>query len=507
MGLFSLRPLGWRGPLADSYWGSVAMVLCALTPFLVLSAAVTALQSQISPSVHLGDPGMQMSAGMADAAYCFGTILAVQLTSRLPGRRLLVVYAILFTVGSVITASASSPAPFFLGRILQGLSTSLMLITAAPALVLGFPLLRMRSTAVVMNMGIFGAVAVGPLIGGAFAGFGDWRLLFWIATGVGAVTVLLSLLTFADTEPMDRELEYDVESLLFASVGCGCAFFGASELVNHPFVSAIVLIPIAVGAACLIGMMVHQAFVSDPLMPIRQLGHTIPVAAIALAMFAGAGSVGLVGVLQAVATDHHLSTAIFWPEFGGAVLTAVAFGRLFFTRWVPVLAFAGLACLAGTAALMTGAATGNAGLIAVGTGGVGLGVGGAVAPGLFVAGFSLPSMQLQRIFALVEMLRGVAAFLSAPIILHVAMTTGSDPSGGIRIATWATTGLLVLGVLLVTGIVTSGGVRLQTPRLEQWQQGDGVAIESAPFGAALRRRREEWRSEEAVARPARLQKD
>src|ERR1700760_1127134 len=98
------------------------MGLCALTPFLVLSAATPPLANLIGPDVHLGSAGMEMSAGMADAAYCFGTVLAVQLTARLPGRRLLVGYALVFVIASILTAGATSPGEFFAGRILQGLA-------------------------------------------------------------------------------------------------------------------------------------------------------------------------------------------------------------------------------------------------------------------------------------------------------------------------------------------------------------------------------------------------
>lgn len=488
LSLFSLDPIAWRGALAGSYWGAVAMVIAALTPFLVLSAAINPLQTQIAHSVGLGSSGMEMSAGMADAAYCFGTILAVQLTSRLPGRRLMLLYAAVFTIASIFTASAASPAVFFAGRILQGLTTSLMLITAAPALVLGFPVVRMRSTAMVMNMGIFGAVAVGPVIGGAFVSLGDWRLLFWIAAAVGAVALALGVLTFADQPPADPELEYDLESLGFASVGCTAAFFGASSLTNHPFVSPIVLGPLALGIVCLIALIVHQIYVKDPLMPIRQLGHTVPIAAIVLAMCAGAGSIALVGLLQVTVVAHHISSAVFWPEFGGAVLTAFLFGRLFFTRYTPLFAFAGLAVLAGTGLLVTGAAHGDTALIAAGTGGLGLGVGASVAPGLFVAGFAMPAQQLQRIFALVELLRGVAAFLTAPLLIHLAETTGTNLGDGVSHAIWASTGLLVIGALVVSAIVAAGGLRLSNPRFAEWQAGETTAIESTPLFGRIRRR-------------------
>jgi MFS family permease len=486
--IFSLEPLNWQGPLAGNYWGAVTLVLAALTPFLVLSAAIGPLGAAIDSGVHIGQAGSEMSAGMADAAYCFGTILAVQLAALLPGRRMLLIYAAVFTAASVLIALAHSPALFFVGRIAQGMSTSLMLITAAPALVLGFPLVRMRSTAIVMNMGIFGAVAVGPVVGSAFVSIGDWRLLFWIAAAVGALACLMIVLTFTDQAPMDRSLEFDFESLGLASVGCVAAFFGASSLVNHPFVSAIVLIPIILGISCIVGLIVHQVFVKDPLMPIRQLGHTVPIAAIVLAMVAGAGSVAMVGLLSVTVEAHHVSAAVFWPEFGGAVITAGLFGRLFFTKWIPVLAFAGLIILAATAVLLTGTTGGNTTLIVLGTAGIGLGVGASVAPGLFVAGFTMPALQLQRIFALVEMLRGIGAFLTAPILLHVAATVGTSQASGIQTATWITMALLGVGALVVGFIIVSGGFRLNTPQLEAWQAGGPPAIQSPPLFARLRSR-------------------
>jgi MFS family permease len=53
----------------------------------------------------------------------------------------------------------------------------------------------MRSTAVVMNLCIFGAVAVGPVIGGIQAGATHWRPLFWVVAGLAALTVVFAVLT------------------------------------------------------------------------------------------------------------------------------------------------------------------------------------------------------------------------------------------------------------------------------------------------------------------------
>jgi hypothetical protein len=68
-------------------------------------------------------------------------------------------------------------------------------------------------------------------------------------------------------------------------------------------------------------------------------------------------------------------------------------------------------------------------LVAAGSALIGLGV-GASSPALFLAGFSLRSAQIQRLFALIELLRGVTAFLVAPILLYLATVIGSSMTAG-----------------------------------------------------------------------------
>lgn len=476
----------FKGPLADRYWAAVALVLLALTPFLVLTSAVSALSEEVGRAVGLGEAGMEMTAGMANAAYCFGTVAAVQLTQRLPARRMLVAFSSLFVVASLFAAWAPSPGLFVAGRVFQGLATSLMLIAAAPPLVIGWPTKRLRPTAVTMNLGIFGAVALGPVIGGLFAAAESWRTLFWVVAGLGAAALAFVLLTYEDQPPQDTGAPVDVVSLGLASSGSGLAFFGASELVSHSLTSAVVLLPMLAGVALLLGLIAHQFFVEDPLMPVRRLAHTIPVAAILTAMCAGAASVAAIDLagmaleLQKVPPGH--SGALFLPEFGAAIVTALLFGAIFFTRWTPVMALAGLVLLGGGAAVLTGAATGSDAIFLVGAGLVGLGVGSSVSPALFVTGFSLPSGQLPRIFALVELLRGAAAFLAAPLLLHMAETVGAAPAVGIEPAMLVAMGIALGGAVAAVGIFTAGGARLQRPDVETWLAEEGPAIHSPALG-------------------------
>jgi MFS family permease len=475
-----------QGPLADSYWAAVALVIFALTPFLVLTSAVSSLNELIGGSLHLGESELQMTTGMANAAYCFGTVLSIQLIARLPPRRVLLGLIVTFVIASVAAAWAPVAWFFIVGRILQGLTTAMMLIAAVPTLVTGWPARREPPTAATMNLAIFGAVALGPVVGGVAAGLETWRTLFWIVAAVGAAGLLMVVLTYEDAEPQDPDAPIDVVALLLAGFGTAAAFFGTAQLGGHSFGAPIVLIPMLAGVGLILALMVHQYFVDDPLMPVEQVANTIPVAAILTAMCAAAASVGLVELAQSALelqkVDPTHAAMLFWPEFGGAVLMAIVFGSIFFTRWVAALALGGMAVLAGAAAILSGVATGSQALVAVGSGAVGIGVGASVAPALFTAAFTLPSPRLPRIFALIELLRGVAAFLAGPLLLHMSETVGVSPASGIRSAVWVCFGIALVGGLVAMAIWVAGRARLQRPDIEPWLEGEKPAIESTPLG-------------------------
>ncbi len=451
--------------------------------------AVTPLTQILGRQVGLSPQALQTTDGMANAAYAFGTVAAVQFAVHLHGRRMLILYATLFVIGSVLAASALTPGLFIAGHVLQGLCTSLMLIAAVPALVTGWPADKMPFTAVIMNLCIFGAVALGPVIGGVQAGADDWRPLFWIVAGIGGLALLFALLTFEDQEPQDPSAPWDWVAMALAGFGTAAAFFGASELATHPMTSVIVMVPLLTGAGLVIVLVIDQYLIRRPLMPVRQLATTFPVAGIAIALTAGAASVAAIELagtaLQKQGDPIHIAM-LFWPQFGGALATAALFGALFRTRFVPLLAFTGLLVLGGGAAVMVHVATGSHVLVIVGSGLVGLGVGAAVSPALFIAGFSLRSAQLQRVFALIELLRGVAAFMVAPILVHLSMTVGATPAAGVSTAMWVCVGLAAGGAIFSGYLFALGHGRLQRPGLEQWNSGDAAAWDSPPLASGIR---------------------
>jgi MFS family permease len=479
--------------LAGRYPAAAAMVVFALIPYLALSAALEPLTPIIARDLHTSLQTMSLGLGLANAGYAVGTVLAVALAQHLPQRRLLVGYALLLVIGSIMAASAHTPAVFITGHVLQGLCTSLMLIAAVPPLALGFGTSRLRETAVIMNLCIFGAVALGPAIGGIQAQADAWRPLFFIIAGISVAALALTILTFEDAPPANPSAPTDPLAIALAAAGSVAAFLGASQLLTHKFLDPVAFVPLVTGLALIVVLMVYQFRAKRPLLTIRSmLTSTMPVAGVVVALFAAAASVSAsfltAALLLARYGPLHVGL-LYLPELGGAIITAFALGAVINRRQMHYLPLVGMAFLAAGIAVFLIQIPASQATTLIGSGLTGIGLGASVAPALFVAGFSLPSASLQRVFAIVELLRAVAAFMIAPVFAHLAATVGGSLRAGTEIALWIGFVLAVGGAAIGVGLYLLGGARPQAPNLERFLAGEAPAWYSPPLLARVRRRR------------------
>jgi MFS family permease len=479
-----------QGPLAGRYPAVATMVMFALIPYLALSAALEPLTPIIAKELHMSLQTMSLSSGMANAAYAAGTVLAVQFAQHLPQRRMMVLYATLLVIGSVLAASAQDPAMYITGHVLQGLCTSLLLISAVPPLAIGYPASKLHTTAMIMNMCIFGAVALGPAIGGLQASSHAWRPLFWIIAAIAASALILAVLTFDDAPAANPDSPRDLPAIALAAIGCAAAFFGASELLTNPFLSVVTIVPLLGGLATIIVLVVYQFRAKKPLLTIRPLlTSTMPVAGIVVALFAAAASVSATVLTAAVLSIRYgplQAGLLYLPEVAGAIITAVLLGKIITKRSLHYLPLAGMGFLAAGIGVFCINVPSSQGATLIASGLTGIGLGATVAPALFVAGFSLASASLQRVFAIVELLRAVAAFMIAPIFVHFAVNYAGGLDAGTSVALWIGLGLAVAGAAIGVAIYALGGARPQTPDIDAFVAGECPAWYSPPLLARLR---------------------
>ncbi len=250
-------------------------------------------------------------------------------------------------------------------------------------------------------------------------------------------------------------------------------------------------------------LIVYQYRAPQPLLTIRtMLSSTMPVAGIVVALFAAAASVSATVLTAAVLLLHYGALHVgllYLPEVAGAVITAILLGVVFNKRGLHYLPLVGMMFLAAGIAVFRIEVPASETLTLLGSGLTGIGLGATVAPALFVAGFSLASASLQRVFAIVELLRAVAAFMIAPIFAHFALTVGGSLDAGTGIALSIGFGLALGGAAIGVLVYLLGGARPQTPDIDRFLAGEAPAWYSPPLLARLRRRASEHRG---AAQPA-----
>lgn len=482
-----------HAPLARHYAGAVVLALLALCPFLVLSTASVLFQDDLVRDLHTTLFGVQLADGLANAGYAFGAVASADLIQRMSSRTLFLACEAGFVVGSLVAATAPGVTVFVVGRTLQGVATGMLLVVALPPLITRHGAGRLPTTALFINLGLFGVVTLGPVVGGVVATTFAWRALLVGVAVVGVGGAVMGFLVFEPESPSDLNpgMGFDWSAMPVAAAATVLPFLGVSWLSKGSFSSPGFLVPLVVGVAALVLLVVRQYRKPRPLMPVRLLAHTLPVTGVSAAMVAGAGFTTLIDL-----TLVYLLHVTRLPPLAAGVLpvgqiVGVGAGALLFravlrTRWLPALTFGGLASVAvGGGVLLVAVPGRDLTGIALAALLLGFGAGAGVTPGLFMAGLSVPSSRIGPTFALVELLRSEAAFLLAPVLLRVAMG-GADLSRGVWFSSLVVLVITAASAVVLLGLLLLGGVRPHRPDLEGWLGGDSAAFHSPPLAAVLR---------------------
>jgi EmrB/QacA subfamily drug resistance transporter len=142
-----------------------------------------------------------LGAGFTDLQWVFDAyalplaafvLTAGSLADRLGRRRIFVVGLVIFSAASLLCALAPNPAVLNLSRALQGTGAAAMFAVSLALIAHEFPAGRQRAAALgVYGATIGGAVAIGPLVGGALTDAVGWQSIFYLNLPVGAVAIVI----------------------------------------------------------------------------------------------------------------------------------------------------------------------------------------------------------------------------------------------------------------------------------------------------------------------------
>ena len=290
-------PIGLKGMNANTTtdrtrWAAL-YVLCAGMLMIVLDATI----------VNVALPSIQDDLGFSQSnlawvvnAYliAFGglLLLAGRAGDLLGQRRVFLVGLAIFTVASVLCATAQTQGMLIVARFVQGVGGALTSAVVLGMIVTMFPEPREQAKA----LGVYGFVAsaggsIGLLAGGVLTDAINWHWIFFINAPIGVLTMVLALRWIEARPGLGVKQGADLPGAVLLTAGLMLGVYTILGVIEYGWTSQRTLSLAGISAVLLVAFVVRQAMIDNPLMPLRLFrsrnvtGANIVMALVVVGMF------------------------------------------------------------------------------------------------------------------------------------------------------------------------------------------------------------------------------
>jgi EmrB/QacA subfamily drug resistance transporter len=249
----------------DRKWWTLIAVCTATFMLLLDITVVNVALPDIQRSLHSSFSDLQWVVD----AYSL-TLAAFLLTAGVIGdiygrREVFAIGLVIFSLSSLVCGLSTSPLMLNLARAVQGVGGAVMFATSLALIASAFTG-RDRGTAFgIYGAVIGGAVAVGPLIGGAITSGIGWRWIFFVNVPIGVVAVGITFAKIAESkDPRRRRIDWvgfvTFSGSLFALV------FALVRGNDLGWGSATIVILLVLAVLLLAAFFVNEARTGDPML-------------------------------------------------------------------------------------------------------------------------------------------------------------------------------------------------------------------------------------------------
>ena len=195
--------------------------------------------------------------------------LSAYLLGRFSTRRLFIFGVGIFSLFSLVAATAPNFPVLLVARALQAVGSGIVMPMTVTLVMLSFPREKRGTAMGLVTLVIGFAPAIGPTVGGLLCDFIGWRALFGVITVLGVVVLLLGVRFILNREGFES-YSLDVPSVILMVCGMVCLLYGISSITS----SANIVLPIAlivVGAAVLAVFFRRQLHLEEPMLRVTVL--------------------------------------------------------------------------------------------------------------------------------------------------------------------------------------------------------------------------------------------
>jgi EmrB/QacA subfamily drug resistance transporter len=459
---------------------------------VVVLGAIMSILDVTVVSVALPTFQTEFNATYAEVAWTMtGYTLALATVIPLTGwaadrfgtKRLYMAALVLFTLGSILCATADSISQLIAYRVLQGLGGGMLMPLGMTIMTRAAGPERIGRLMAVLGIPMLLGPIGGPILGGWLIDVASWHWIFLINLPIGAVALIYAWVVLPKDTPEPSE-SFDFIGMLMLSPGLALFLFGVSSLPEEGTMSATkVWLPMLVGGLLVIGFVFYSFKPRHPLLDLRLLrNRNLTVSTITLAVFTvafmGAGLLFPSYFLQIRGESTLDAGLLMAPQGIGAMVTMPIAGVL--ADKVPVgrtVPFALLLIAAGFFTF-TQVGTDTSYLLLCGSLFVmGLGMGGTMMPIMTSALRTLTNHEVARGSTLLNILQQIAGSVGTAI-MSVILTDQLNDSPVIPGVTNPVTGAPVTEAGLAIGAVQDPAIAQTVPDPSILERGLQFAADS-----------------------------
>jgi DHA2 family multidrug resistance protein len=261
-------------PLGSEHKWAITFSVMLVTVMQVLDTSIT----------NVALPHMQgsFSASIDEMSWVLTSYLAANavvipasgwLTAVFGRRRFFLICTVTFTASSFLSGIAPNLEFLVLMRILQGLGGGAVIPMAQAVMWEIFPLEERGTAMAVWGTGIMLAPILGPTLGGYIADNWSWRWIFYINLPIGLVAFFMVSAFLFDAPFHRRPRRVDVAGIVLMVVGFGCLQLVLDLGERSDWFDSTLVLMCGVLAACtLVGFVVRELIVAEPILDLTVFG-------------------------------------------------------------------------------------------------------------------------------------------------------------------------------------------------------------------------------------------
>ena len=252
--------------------GLIVLVLLSLTQFILVIdvSIVNVALNSIKESLAFSEANLQWILSAYTLTFGGLLLLGGRAADLFGRRRMFMIGLVIFTSGSALCGFSQTELMLILARAFQGVGAAIISPGALSILMTTFREGSERNRA----LGVWGAIAgvggaVGVLAGGILVQYLSWRWIFLVNVPIGLSVLVLTPRFIPESRGAAAEGRLDVAGAVSITSGLALLIFGLTHAQTASWTSTVTIVSLVAAAILIVGFVVIEARVTDPILPLR----------------------------------------------------------------------------------------------------------------------------------------------------------------------------------------------------------------------------------------------